>query len=32
MYQLELLGRSGFSDVDVLHYNTCFAAFGAVKG
>ena len=31
-YQLELLGRSGFSDVDVLHYNTCFAAFGAVKG
>ena len=32
MYQLDLLGRVGFSAVDVLHYNTCFAAFGAVKG
>ncbi len=31
MYQLDLLGRVGFSAVDVLHYNTCFAAFGAVK-
>jgi tRNA (cmo5U34)-methyltransferase len=30
-YQLELLARVGFTDVDVLHYNTCFAAFGVVK-
>jgi tRNA (cmo5U34)-methyltransferase len=29
--QLNLLQRVGFSQVDVLHYNTCFAAFGGVK-
>jgi tRNA (cmo5U34)-methyltransferase len=31
VYQLELLRRVGFADVDVLHKNGCFAAFGAVK-
>ena len=31
-YQLELLRTVGFSHVDLLHKNSCFAAFGAVKG
>jgi tRNA (cmo5U34)-methyltransferase len=30
-YQLELLRRAGFDRVDVLHKNSCFAAFGATK-
>jgi tRNA (cmo5U34)-methyltransferase len=30
-YQLELLRKVGFSHVDLLHKNACFAAFGAVK-
>jgi tRNA (cmo5U34)-methyltransferase len=32
MFQLDLLRAVGFSQVDVLHKNACFAAFGAVKG
>ena len=32
MFQLDLLRAVGFSQVEVLHKNTCFAAFGAVKG
>jgi tRNA (cmo5U34)-methyltransferase len=31
-YQLDLLRRVGFQSVEVLHKNSCFAAFGAVKG
>jgi tRNA (cmo5U34)-methyltransferase len=31
MFQLDLLREAGFSQVDVLHKNVCFAAFGAVK-
>jgi tRNA (cmo5U34)-methyltransferase len=31
LFQLDLLRRVGFTDVDVLHKNGCFAAFGAVK-
>ena len=31
IYQLDLLRRVGFAQVEVLHKNTCFAAFGAVK-
>lgn len=31
VFQLDLLRRVGFTDVDVLHKNGCFAAFGAVK-
>jgi tRNA (cmo5U34)-methyltransferase len=30
-FQLDLLRRVGFASVDVLHKNSCFAAFGAVK-
>ena len=30
-YQLELLREVGFAHVELLHKNTCFAAFGAVK-
>ena len=30
-YQLALLHKVGFSTVEVLHKNTCFAAFGAIK-
>jgi len=32
LFQLDLLRRAGFSQVEVLHKNVCFAAFGAVKG
>ena len=31
-YQLDLLRRVGFSEVDLLHKNSCFAAFGGKKG
>jgi tRNA (cmo5U34)-methyltransferase len=31
-YQLELMRRTGFGRVDVLHKNSCFAAFGGIKG
>ena len=31
-FQLDLLRQVGFSQVEVLHKNNCFAAFGAVKG
>jgi tRNA (cmo5U34)-methyltransferase len=31
-FQLDLLREAGFVQVDVLHKNVCFAAFGAVKG
>lgn len=30
-YQLELLRKVGFKEVDILHKNSCFAAFGARK-
>ena len=30
-YQLELLKKVGFKQVDILHKNSCFAAFGAIK-
>ncbi len=30
-YQLELLRKAGFSRVELLHKNSCFAAFGAIK-
>lgn len=30
-YQLDLLRQVGFSQVELLHKNSCFAAFGAVK-
>ena len=31
LYQLRLLERSGFRDLEVLHKHSCFAAFGGVK-
>ena len=30
-YQLELLRKVGFNQVELLHKNACFAAFGAMK-
>jgi tRNA (cmo5U34)-methyltransferase len=30
-YQLELLRKVGFTDIDILHKNSCFATFGAKK-
>ncbi len=30
-YQLDLLRRVGFTDIEVLHKRACFAAFGAIK-
>lgn len=30
-YQLDLLRRVGFKHVELLHKNSCFAAFGAIK-
>jgi tRNA (cmo5U34)-methyltransferase len=31
LFQCELLRRAGFRKIDILHKNTCFAAFGACK-
>ena len=31
IYQLDLLRRVGFAHVELLHKNSCFAAFGAIK-
>jgi tRNA (cmo5U34)-methyltransferase len=31
LWQLDLLARTGFREVEVLHKNSCFAAFGAIK-
>lgn len=31
-YQLDLMRRVGFTEVDILHKNSCFAAFGGIKG
>ncbi len=30
-YQLDLLRRAGFARIEVLHKNSCFAAYGAIK-
>jgi tRNA (cmo5U34)-methyltransferase len=32
LFQLDILRQVGFAQVEVLHKNICFAAFGAVKG
>ena len=32
IFQLDLLRAVGFSSVELLHKNNCFAAFGARKG
>ncbi len=30
-YQIELLRKVGFQTIEILHKNSCFAAFGAIK-
>ena len=30
-YQLDLLRKVGFDQVELLHKNACFAAFGAIR-
>jgi tRNA (cmo5U34)-methyltransferase len=30
-YQLALLAKVGFKNIDILHKNSCFAAFGGIK-
>jgi tRNA (cmo5U34)-methyltransferase len=30
-YQMRLLKKVGFTDVEILHKNSCFAAFGGIK-
>jgi len=32
LFQVDMLSRVGFEQVEILHKNNCFAAFGAVKG
>ena len=32
VFQLDLMRDSGFETVDVLHKNSCFSAFGGIKG
>jgi tRNA (cmo5U34)-methyltransferase len=31
MFQVDLLREAGFQEVEILHKNSCFAAFGALK-
>ena len=31
MFQLDLLRTVGFGQVELLHKNSCFAAFGGIK-
>lgn len=31
MFQIDLLREAGFREVEILHKNSCFAAFGALK-
>ena len=31
MFQLDLLRAVGFDQIEVLHRNSCFAAFGGIK-
>ena len=30
-YQIELMKKIGFSKTEILHKNSCFAAYGAIK-
>lgn len=32
LFQIDTLRQAGFANVEILHKNSCFAAFGAVKG
>ena len=31
LFQIDMLRKVGFSQVEILHKNSCFAAFGAIK-
>ncbi len=31
MFQLDMLRSVGFGNIDILHKNSCFAAFGATR-
>ena len=31
-FQLDLMKKVGFENTEILHKNSCFAAFGAYKG
>jgi tRNA (cmo5U34)-methyltransferase len=31
LFQLDLLREAGFKEIEILHKNSCFAAFGAIK-
>jgi len=31
LYQLDLMKKVGFSQVEILHKNVCFGAFGGIK-
>lgn len=31
LYQLDLMKQIGFKEVEILHFNTCFAVFGGIK-
>ncbi|MBN1217915.1 MAG: hypothetical protein JXM69_03215 [Anaerolineae bacterium] len=31
LFQIDMLRRVGFSQVEILHKYSCFAAFGAIK-
>ena len=31
LFQIDLLREAGFREVEILHKNSCFAAFGAIK-
>jgi tRNA (cmo5U34)-methyltransferase len=30
-YQIDLMRQVGFGSVEILHKNSCFAAFGGIK-
>ena len=30
-YQMDLMRKMGYSHIELLHKNSCFAAFGAIK-
>ena len=31
LFQIDLLREAGFHEVEILHKNSCFAAFGGLK-
>jgi len=31
LFQIDMLCKAGFNNVEILHKNSCFAVFGAIK-